>query len=234
MAAGKLPPFIHRRNEMDRYIRVTGRSRLSLAPDTTVLNMNISGECSDYRETIKMASEKSASVKAIFTGLGFDPEDVKTGSFNISDRYESYRDESGEYRQRFAGYRFDHQMSVSFSIENELLGRCLASLASCEADPEFHIAYTVKNRDGVRDELLKAALADARERAEVLAAAGGVDLDRLVSVDSSEIGSDLTVRPMSLRMAKMNDAAAEESFAMDITPADVNADCSLVAVWSIR
>ena len=56
---------------MDRYIKVTGRSRLSLAPDTTVLNMNISGECSDYRETIKMASEKTASVKAIFTGLGF-------------------------------------------------------------------------------------------------------------------------------------------------------------------
>ena len=220
---------------MDRYIRVTGRGKLSLAPDTTVLSMNISGESADYKETLRLASEKTAAVKAIFTGLGFDPEDVKTGNFNISDRYESYRDESGEYRQRFAGYRFDHQMSVSFSIENELLGRCLAALAACEADPEFHIGYTVKNRDGVRDELLKLALADARGRAEVLAAAGGVELAGLISVDSSDVSADMYVRPVSLKMARMNDMAVEESaFGMDITPEEVKAECTLSAVWTIR
>ncbi|MBQ4505746.1 MAG: SIMPL domain-containing protein [Firmicutes bacterium] len=223
---------------MDRTIRVRGRARTSLVPDTTVLNIGLSGGSRDYGETVKQSSEKTAVIKSIFEKLGFSAENIRTASFNIYDEYESYRDENGEYKNRFKGYRFDHRMVIRFASDQELLGRCLYAMAHCDADPEFHIEYTVKDSEGARSELIGEAVRDAARKAALIASAAGVELGDLICVDHDAGGADLYVRPvgrlMNAKMSMAMEEAADAAYGMDVTPENIQIEDSVTAVWEIK
>lgn len=76
--------------------------------------------------------------------LGFARTDLKTLRFSVDTEYENYRDENNVWKNRFLGYRFNHNMKLEFDADNERLGRVLYALAHTEVHPEFRINYTVK------------------------------------------------------------------------------------------
>lgn len=74
---------------------------------------------------------------------------------------------------------------IEFDLDHELLGKVLNKVSKCECHPEFKIAYTIKDKESVKNELLKKAVNDSKVKAEVLAAAAGMKLNGLVSIDYS-------------------------------------------------
>lgn len=55
---------------------------------------------------------------------GFERSDVKTLSFNVDTRYESYQTKDRSWKERFVGYEFKHVMKVEFDSDNARLGKC--------------------------------------------------------------------------------------------------------------
>ena len=214
-----------------RTIRVTGKGSVKLAPDATRLTMTLRGTEKEYADALERSAKETEALKDALAPLGFGRDELRTLSFSVDMRYESYRDENGDYQQRFAGYEYIHSLKLEFDRDNALLGRTLHTLAHGAVEAEFRIGYFLRDAEGAKNALLAEAVKDAKTKAAVLAEAAGVKLGAVRVIDYSWGGTSLEVMPVP-RM--MNVAAkAEASFDMDINPEDIEVSDQVTVVWEI-
>ncbi len=220
---------------MERTLRVTGKGKISVRPDLIQLQMTLEGVRESYEETLQMSAEQTEQLRTCFEAIGFAPSDIKTLNFNINTQYESYQDKDKNWKQRFAGYRYVHSMKLEFDADNERLGQVLYTLAHCSASPEFHIVYTVRDKEAAKNQLLGKAVQDAADKAVILAAAAGVSLGEIQTIDYSWGELDLTVRPMAKRLEATRAMAdnAAGSYALNIEPDDIEVTDTVTVVWSL-
>ena len=217
-----------------RTIRVTGKGQLKVRPDTTRITITLTGLYKDYGETLRRSSEDTEALRDLLSGFGFERSDLKTLSFGVDTEYESCRDKNNDYKQRFAGYRFNHVLKIEFASDNERLGRILYALANCAVRPEFRLSYTVKDPEATKNLLLGKAVADAMEKASVLTRAGGVALREIQSIDYSWGEIDLEYRPMrGDMMIACREAPMAKSYELDIEPDDIDVSDTVTVVWEI-
>ena len=218
-----------------RTIRVTGKGQIKLRPDTTRITMTLSALCKDYGEALRRSSEETEMLRDVISAFGFERTDLKTLSFDVDTECESYRDENDDYRQRFAGYRFDHILKVEFESDNDRLGKVLYALANCAVSPEFRISFTVKDPESARNLLLGKAVTDAREKAAVLSGAAGVTLKEIQSIDYSWGEIDFEYRPMNgtVLAEKCLAAPMAAGCGMEIEPDDIEVSDTVTVVWEI-
>jgi len=219
---------------MERTIKVTGKGKLMVKPDTIRLVFNLNDTRKTYEETLAESSKQTGIFKELFVKLGFEADALKTVSFNVNTKYESYQDEQKRLQQRFVGYKFVHDLKIEFDADNELLGKVLYALANASITPEFRLQYTVKDVESAKNELLSKAVADSKTKAEVLTKAAGVKLGEVLNIDYSWAELELVAQPV--RMLKASPAMANDamgSYQMDITPEDIKVEDSVTVVWGL-
>lgn len=217
-----------------RTIKVTGKGNLKVRPDRTKVTITLEGVYPEYEETLRKSTQDTECLKEILEKLGFAKTDLRTTYFNVNTKQENYKDRHNDWKQRFVGYEFRHVMKLEFDSDNALLGRVLFALANAPVHPEFCLSYTVKDKEKAKNELLSRAVADAKEKAAVLAQAAEVGLKEIVSIDYSFAELDIEVRPMN-RAVFASAALAEDtrSYDMDIEPEDIALSDSVTIVWEI-
>lgn len=213
-------------------IRVTGKGQMKVHPDVTRIVITLEGVYRDYAQTLQYASEKTEGMKDLMAEFGFERTDLKTLSFNVDTEYERYK-EQDTWKQRFAGYRFTHEMKVEFDSDNGRLGKILYALAHSSLRPEFRLAYTVKDQEAVKNELLGKAVKDAVAKAGVLAGAAGLKLGEIQSMDYSWGRVEFEMYPMNKCMAPASADDCYSSYDMDIEPDDIDAEDTVTVVWEI-
>ncbi|MBQ1690930.1 MAG: SIMPL domain-containing protein [Firmicutes bacterium] len=217
-----------------RTIRVTGKGQIKLKPDMTRIYVTLSQLSKEYGETLKGSSEATEKLKDLLEGYGFKRQDLKTLAFDVNTEYEGY-EEKGVYKQRFAGYRYRHEMKVEFDSDNELLGRILYGLANSDLNPEIRLGYTVRDREAAKNQLLSQAVRDAKDKALVLTQAAGVKLKDIVTMDYSIGEADFEARPMrNMMMAKAAVSDEAYGYSMDIQPDDIQVTDTVTVVWEIE
>ena len=217
---------------MERTIRVTGRGILSIAPDQIRLELQTGGVSETYEGAMRRMSELTEELQAALAAVGFAKDALKTSRMGVEERREGYQDEKGVWRDRFVGYECAHQTSLEFPRDNALLGKTLTALAKCEAKPAVSIRYTVRDPEGVKNELLGRAVADAAEKARQLSAAAGVALGEVLSIDYSWGRIDLLSR--TERTVKLAAAAgASNALSFDVSPEDIRLEDTVTVLWAI-
>ena len=221
---------------MERTIRVTGRGKMNVKPDTIELNIFVSKVYPEYAEAMEASAEMTEVLKAAAERAGFDPRDLKTTGFSINMNYEGVYDEKGNWKNKFAGYRYDHNLALRFDADNVKLGKMLWELSDCGADAEISINHTVTDPEPIRNELLAKAVKDSRTKAEVLAAASGVSLGDIISVDYSWGEMQIYNRTVDNLTFGSNSkiSMTEESFDMDIEADDIHIRDTVTVIWEIR
>ena len=214
-----------------RTIRVTGKGSLKAHPDRTRITVWQEGIYKDYASALKMSALDSEQLRDLLVPFGFARTDLKTVSFDVDTEYESYR-EKGEYKRRFAGYKYSHTLKLEFDSDNKRLGKILYALSACGLCPEFKISYTVKDPEKVKNELLGNAVRDAAEKAGVLSTAAGLTLGQIQSLDYSWGTLEFEVNTIERRMM-CEPTCAEESLPMDIEPDDIDVQDTVTVVWEI-
>ena len=218
-----------------RIIRVTGKGLIRVHPDMTRITMTLEGIYPAYDDTLRHSSEDTERLKDVLTPFGFARGDLKTLNFSVDTEYESYK-EKGTYKQRFIGYKFRHTLKVEFESDNDRLGKVLYALAISPVRPEFHLSYTVKDPESVKNTLLGKAVTDAREKASVLTKAAGVTLKDIQTIDYSWGEIEFETRPMNrdLMLEKCASLAAPiASYDMDIEPDDIEVSDTVTVVWEV-
>lgn len=219
---------------MKRTITVKGIGRLSLKPDLTVVSLKLKTVRAVYDEAMDEAAKRLEQLRSAITEIGFAKDDLKTTDFDVGAEYESERDENGNYKRIFVGYRVTHGLKLEFDFDSRQLSRVLAAIAACIAEPELNVRFTVKDREAVNAALLENACANAREQAQLLADASGVKLHKLLSVSYNwgelQLYSPTDYEVDELCMMKAGSAPA----AMDIEPDEINVRDSVTFVWRIK
>lgn len=218
-----------------RTIRVTGRGQIRVHPDMTRITITLEGRNDEYGEALKQSAEDTEQLKDTLEPFGFARTDLKTLSFDVEAVYGSYK-EKDEWKRRFDGYKFTHELKLEFDSDNKRLGRILYALANCQLHPEFRLSYTVKDPEAARNELLGKAVQDAAEKAKVLSAAAGLSLKDIQTVDYSWGQVSLEIEPMN-RSMEICDCLANSTggaaYDMDIEPDDIQLKDTVTVVWEI-
>lgn len=223
---------------MERTIRVTGKGKLSVKPDTIRLIMTIEGMQEEYDMAVAQSAAMTEEVKDLFAKLDFERDEVKTLSFNVTTQYESYQAKDRSWKRRLEGYKFTHRMKVEFGVDNKRLGRVLYALGHAVARPEFHIEYTVAEPENCKNELLADAIRDSKAKAEVLTKAAGVILGNIVTIDYSWAELELVSRPMEQFMLAESCVRCSEdegnAYNIDVNPDNIEVADSVTVVWEIK
>ena len=216
--------------ELDRTITVQGTGLVRVPPDTVTLSMTVSARFPSYEEAVTRCQEQADRLIRAAADAGYEREQVKTISFNVTPEYDSVQ-ENGIFRSVFSAYRCQQDLKLEFDYSRSALAAALDAIRESGADPELRIGFTVKEPEKVREKILRAAAENAKAKAEILCSASGVSLGRLIRIDYHRDDAGLysetaMYRNSGVAMGKM---AAMDSF----TPAEIEKSDSAAFVWEI-
>lgn len=220
----------------ERIIKVTGKGNLKVRPDVTRITITLDGQNKEYGKILEQSSKDTEEIKDILEKQGFERNDVKTLLFNVDTRYESYQTKDRSWKERFVGFEYTHKVKIEFDSDNTRLGRILYALATAkEIHPDFRLSYTVKDKEGAKNELLGKAVSDAKAKAVVLTKAAGVNLKDILTIDYSWGEIQFEYSPMHdgvFRNALMSSDG--EELGIDIEPDDIEVSDTVTVVWEIE
>lgn len=219
---------------MLKTITVKGMGRVTAAPDFVVISMSMESHEQEYETTMELAAKKIEQLNDSLEEIGFEKKSVKTTNFNVRTDYERVKDRNGNYKSVFNGYVCSHRLKVEFDFDTKRLAQTLYAISRCLAQPELSISFTVKDPSAVNKELLKSATINAKEKAQILCEASGVELGELLTIDYnwgelnivSHTDYMLEEKCMAMPVGGLAD--------MDIEPDDIDVSDTATFVWEIK
>lgn len=214
-----------------RTITVKGIGAVSVKPDLIVLRLSMETAEYEYDAAMKAAAEKIDFLNKALEAAGFEKKSAKTADFRVRADYDRRNDGKGNYTSVFMGYKCRHELKIEFDFDTKRLAKALSEISKCIAKPEISIDFTVKDSSAVSGELLKAAVKNAREKAEILCAASGAKLGELLSIDYNwgELhlysATDYDVEGKCMMLGAADD--------MDIEPEEIKARDTATFAWEI-
>lgn len=220
---------------MDKTLKITGKGKASVKPDIIRLNMTMEESYKEYEVTLSQSSETTKILKELFVSLGFKKDDLKTRSFDIDTKYESYKAKDQSWKKKLVGYTYTHRMLIEFNADNKKLGEILYALAHSVIAPEISIEYTVSDPEKHKDELLKNAIEDSKHKAEVLANAADIELGDIVSIDYSWGEINFVSEPIqNFAFASAEKTMASTGYDIDIEADDIDVTDTVTVIWNMK
>ncbi|MFR2460927.1 MAG: SIMPL domain-containing protein [Christensenellaceae bacterium] len=214
-----------------RTITVKGIGAVSVKPDLIVLRLSMETAEYEYDAAMKAAAEKIDFLNKALEAAGFEKKSAKTADFRVRADYDRLNDGKGNYTSVFMGYKCRHELKIEFDFDTKRLAKALSEISKCIAKPEISIDFTVKDSSAVSGELLKAAVKNAREKAEILCAASGAKLGELLSIDYNWGELHLySATDYDVEGKCMMSGAADD---MDIEPEEIKARDTATFAWEI-
>lgn len=192
---------------------VTGSGAASAAPDTANISLTIS---TSAEETTAASGENAAITDKVRTAvreLGISKSDIKTSNYNCFPVYDN--DNS------ISGYRVSNTLQVTvrnFSVINQVIDNSLAAGATQISGLYFSLSDTSK----LRSIAIQAAIADAKEKAEIIASSLGKTITGIDTI--TENSSDSPRRYSNAMLLK---AAASADTQIDGGELDYNATVTI-------
>lgn len=179
-----------------------GNGSASAAPDIAVVTLGVVSEAALAKDALKAnASDMAAVIKAI-TGAGIAEKDIATSGLFVDPIY-SDASRSPDGASKITGYRVTNQVTIRVR-DLAASGPLLDQVIAAGANRVNGISFEIGKADTLRDAAIRAAIADARAKAELMADAAGVKLGALQSVNANENGG----QPVFRAAMAMKDAGA--------------------------
>lgn len=185
--------------ETDRRITVTGEARVEAVPDRARFTAGVEAEALQAAEALAAASATMRAVFAALEGAGVEAPDIQTSRLAVDPVW----DHGGDGRQpRMRGFSASNLVTVRVR-DVAALGALVDAVGAAGANRIEGIAFEVSEPRAALDAARRAAVVDARARAEVLAEAAGASLGPVQSIREGGAGGP---EPMMAR-AEFADAS---------------------------
>ncbi|MEN8184217.1 MAG: SIMPL domain-containing protein, partial [Myxococcota bacterium] len=169
------------RAEEPASLSVAGEARLERPADELRLTLAVVSEGSEAAATTTQNSQRMEGVLEALTQAGLAREEVETGRFSVSPRYDQRPPQAPrDWKPGIIGYRVENSIRVETS-QIERAGALIDAAVGAGANSVQSIAFGLADDRAHRAEAIRAATAHARADATTLAEAAGVRLARLLS-----------------------------------------------------
>jgi uncharacterized protein YggE len=198
---------------LDKVVTVTGEGVVSVAPDTATVRAGVVTQGKTAREATDANSRKmNALIEALKKG-GIDARDIQTTRLTIQPMHENNRGPNAP----ITGFQTSNQVTVTLHEIGKLsalLDAVIAAGANDISGIDFMVADPSKALDGVR----KAAVEDARRKAQIYATAAGGTLGRALAIEETSRGPiPYAKATMAVRAAPVPVSPGEETLRVAVT-----------------
>lgn len=218
-----IAPLAARAQDRPPSVTVTGAGGVSAAPDRAQIQAGVVTEAPRAADAVASTSAAMQKVLAALDAAGIDRKQVQTSRFDVSP---VFADMAPGMRgtPAISGYRASNQVSVEVR-EIDKVGSVLDALVGAGANEVGGISFSIADPKPLEDQARKQAVADARRKAELYAAATGTTLGRVLAIDESGGGPG----PYPVRFARM----AAEAAPAPIAPGELDLAVNVVVTWSL-
>jgi len=155
------------------YMRFTGSGNVTMHPDRGTISFSTHGTGATLAEAQAAASRTMNLLIAKLRSDGVARSDMRTDG--VSGGAQPLNGE------------FSADQSLTFTVRNlSRTGRLLADGAAAGARLDYGVDFSLGNQHHAYNEALRSAIADARSKADAAAAAAGLHVSGVVSVDESQ------------------------------------------------
>lgn len=183
--------------ERPRTISVQGSGAAYAKPDMASASAGIESRGATPEDALAANTKAMNAIMAAIKRHGIAERDVETSSFSVAPVYGQQPGPRGALN--IEGYQVSNQVMVRVR-DTDKLGGLLSSLVEAGANRLHGVSFDIADPAKLQDEARKAAVADAKKRADLYAAAAGVKVRRVLSI--TEGGGFASPQPMALRAMK--------------------------------
>jgi len=201
-------------------IAITGTASINATPDLATVYAGVESTGPTARDALTANSTLMNSVFAAIEKLGIEERDVGTSNFSISQNWRHGQDGS-----KPDGYRVSNQVTLRLRDVSRI-GEALDALTSAGVNQAGNIRFEVENSDALLDDARREAVGKARTRAELYAAAAGVKLGKVMSINEGGFAPG----PQPQFYA----AEARAMSAPPIAPGEQKLEVSVTVTWALK
>ena len=208
-------------------VYVGADGKFESAPDTAVIQFNISVQEDTSQAAYQHASKDTEQVREVMRANGVEPKSATIGFFSVQPVYEW---KSG--KQKVIGYRVTTDVTLKLKDFSKI-GAITQQLADANVSERQTLNYTLENVDEAKNKAVEDAYRRARNSAETLARASGRILGELsyASVDTFE-NQRVPVPHMARAMSAMANPAPAPT--EEFTPQNVTVTAHVNALFNLK
>jgi uncharacterized protein YggE len=195
-------------------VTVSGAGSVAAAPDMAEITTGVVTQAPTAAEALAANSQAMERLLQALAGAGVAARDVQTTNISVSPQR---RQPKAGQPPEITGYEVTNQVRVKVR-ELPRLGRVLDQQVGQGANLVYGIHFGLQDPTPLLDEARKRAMADARRKAELYAAAASLRVGRVVAVQ--EAGAALPRPEMTARAAMSGAvpvAPGEQEIAASVT-----------------
>jgi uncharacterized protein YggE len=200
--------------------------KFEAAPDTAVIDFNISVQEENSRTAYDRASQQAEQVRGILRANSIEPKTAQISSFSLQPVYD-YKTP----KRKLMGYRVSASVSVKLK-DFAKLPPILQALADANVSDTQSLSYVLEEMDNAKSRAVDDAYRKARQSADAVAKASGRTLGELnyASVDTFE--NMPVARPMGAQFKTM--AMAAPAPTEEFTPQTVTITAHVNALFNLK
>lgn len=192
-------------------VSTSGTATTEVRPDQLSVTVGVETNSTTAQEAVILNANLTTQLVAAVRGLGINEDQIETSSYSLSPIYEYivppqpcieiYPPPPGcETRQEIIGYRASNTVTVTLDVTAELnAGQVIDAAIGAGANRVDGIVFFISQdrQQQIRDTLIRDAIANARQRANIAAEALGMTISGVQSATLNPI--DFPVYSVDLR-----------------------------------
>ena len=195
------------------------------APDMASISVGVTTENADPGTAQSENIEKMNAVIAALKELGVEVKSMRTSSYNMYPQYDY-----SSNQPKIVGYSVNTNLEVS-DLHLDQVGTLISTCVSAGATDVGSVNYFCSDYTAVYEEALQKAVAAARVKAGVIAAADGKELDEVINITEG-------YQDMSASYSRRDMSAAKEEYAasdsVSIMPGETEIEARVTVTFSMK
>ena len=203
-------------------LSVSAEASAKRVPDVATISTGVVTQAADANAAMRANAVQMDKVMAAIKAAGIAERDIQTSGINLNPQYHYQQNEA----PKITGYEARNTVSVKVRDLGKL-GKIMDTLVAQGANELNGPSFEVDKPDEAYDEARLAALKKAQARADTYAAALGMKVRRIVSINE---GGASFPRPMPMMRAMAADGFAKET---SVSPGEASLSVSIDVVFEL-
>lgn len=170
-----------------RSFSVAGEGKVVAIPDIAQFTFSVITQGgTDIAGLQNENTEKTNQAIAFLKAQNIDAKDIKTISYNLEPRYQRYSCKVGELcpPSEIVGYTVTQTVSVKIRDFGKI-GIVLSGVIESGANSVSQLSFTIDDQTSLENQARTEAINQAKEKAKLVAKAGGFRMGRLIAIEES-------------------------------------------------
>ena len=203
-------------------LQANGTGEVMVTPDIAVVTIGVTSQAAEASAALAANSADLARAIAAIRAAGVADKDIATSGFSIDPVYEQADNRPSDRPPAIVGYRVENRVRVTVR-DIAKSGDLLDAVVTAGANRVSGIAFDISDRKSAANDAIRAAIADAKAKAELMADAAGLRLVRILTLNADENGGRGPI--MAFDMAK--------SAPVPVMPGQASVSANAQIVWEV-